>query len=147
MKIDPRHLELLAAIVDNGGLTEGAAAIGKSQPSVSRTLAMLEERLGVELFAPNKRPLQPTAFCRLLAQEGRQIRKAGETASQLVAQLRGGRSGAIRLAGTPIFMDGVVSGMIASFQSENPDIRIDQSYGYASDVISRLMPTWKISLQ
>ena len=138
MKIDPRHLEILAAIVDNGGLTEGAAALGKSQPSVSRSLAMLEERLGVELFEPNKRPLQPTEFCRLLAQEGRQIRKAGETASHLITQLHGGRSGAVRLAGTPIFMDGGVSGMIASFQSENPDIRIDQSYGYASDVISRL---------
>lgn len=138
MKIDPRHLEILAAIVDNGGLTEGAAALGKSQPSVSRSLSMLEDRLGVALFEPNKRPLQPTEFCRQLAQEGRQILKAGQAASHLVTQFRGGRSGAIRLAGTPIFMDGVVSGMIASFQSENPDVRIDQSYGYAADVLSRL---------
>ena len=50
MKIDPRHLEILAAIVDHGGLTEGASALGKSQPSVSRSLSMLEERLGI---APN----------------------------------------------------------------------------------------------
>ncbi|NDC89723.1 MAG: LysR family transcriptional regulator, partial [Bacteroidetes bacterium] len=84
------------------------------------------------------RPLQPTEFCRLLAQEGQQIVKAGQTASRLIAQLRDGRSGAVRLAGTPIFMDGVVSGMLASFQSENPDIRIDQSYGYAADVLARL---------
>lgn len=138
MKIDPRHLEILAAIVDNGGLTEGAAALSKSQPSVSRSLAMLEERLGVELFEPNKRPLKPTAICLLLAQEGRRILEAGHIASDLLAQFRGGRSGAVRFAGTPIFVDGVVSGMIASFQSEYPDIRIDQSYGYAGDIISRL---------
>ncbi|MEO1746662.1 MAG: LysR family transcriptional regulator, partial [Pseudomonadota bacterium] len=37
MKMDPRHLEILAAIVDEGGLTEGAVALGKTQPSVSRT--------------------------------------------------------------------------------------------------------------
>ena len=60
MKIDPRHLELLAAIVDHGGLTEGAAALGKSQPSASRSLRNLEARLSMALFVPGRRPLQPT---------------------------------------------------------------------------------------
>jgi DNA-binding transcriptional LysR family regulator len=55
MKLDPRHLEILAAIVDHGGLTEGAAALGKSQPSVSRTLAQLEARIGTPLFKPGRR--------------------------------------------------------------------------------------------
>ena len=83
MKIDPRHLEILAAIVDGGGLTEGASALGKSQPSVSRSLTMLEQRLGVKLFEPNRRPLQPTEFCLSLAAEGRRILEAGQTAGQL----------------------------------------------------------------
>ena len=138
MKLDPRHLEILAAIVDSGGLSEGAAALGKSQPSVSRTISLLEERLGVELFIPNRRPLKPTGFCLALAQEGRRILDAGRAATALAAQHKSGRSGAVRLAGTPIFMDGVVSGMIAGFQSEFPDIRIDQSYGYPGDVIAQL---------
>ena len=63
MKIDPRHLEMLAAIVDHGGVTEGANALGKTQPSVSRSESELEKRLGVELFESNKRPLRPTEFC------------------------------------------------------------------------------------
>ncbi|MEM6422898.1 MAG: LysR family transcriptional regulator, partial [Pseudomonadota bacterium] len=45
MRIDPSHLEMLYAIVERGGLTEGAELLGKSQPSVSRSLSMLEERL------------------------------------------------------------------------------------------------------
>ncbi len=45
MKVDPNHLEILAATVDNGGLTEGAKALNKSQPSVSRSLSALEKRL------------------------------------------------------------------------------------------------------
>ncbi len=44
MKIDPNHLEILAAIVDHGGLTEGAKAINKSQPSVSRSIANIGSR-------------------------------------------------------------------------------------------------------
>lgn len=53
MKIDPRQLEILAAIVQSGGLTEGAAALGKSQPSVSRSIAALEARLGSALSCPD----------------------------------------------------------------------------------------------
>lgn len=138
MKLDPRHLEILAAIVQHGGLTEGATALGKSQPSVSRSLSMLEDRLGIALFEPGRRPLRPTEFCLSLAQEGQKILQAGTTASTLVAQYHGGRSGAVRLAGTPFFMDGVVSGMIAGFQAEHPDIRIDQSYGYITDIVCGL---------
>lgn len=138
MKIDLRHLEILAAIVDSGGLTEGATFLGKSQPSVSRSLAILEKRVGVKLFAPNRRPLQPSDFCLSLAHEGRKILEAGRNAGQLVVQYHQGRTGAIRIAGTPIFMDGVVSTLIATFQSQYPDIRIDQTYGYVPDVVARL---------
>jgi DNA-binding transcriptional LysR family regulator len=49
---------MLAAIIDTGGLGEGASALNKSQPSVSRTVAMLERRLGSRLFEKGKRPLR-----------------------------------------------------------------------------------------
>ena len=114
MKIDPRHLEILAAIVDHGGLTEGALALGESQPSVSRSLSILEDRLGIALFQAKRRPLQPTEFCLRLAEEGRIIRAAGATASTVVQQFKGGLRGAVRVAGSPYFIDGVVSPIIAS---------------------------------
>ena len=138
MKIDPRHLEILSAIVEAGGLSEGAALIGKSQPSVSRSLAMLESRLGEKLFLPKRRPLVPTELGMALAREGQRIRDAGQTASRLVAEFQSGNAGTIRVAGTPIFMDGVISGMIAEFQMQNTNIRIDQSYGYPQELLDLL---------
>jgi len=138
MKIDPRHLEILAAIVDHGGLTEGAEALGKSQPSVSRTLSQLEARVGVQLFKPGRRPLQPTELGLALADQGRAVLKADQMASDIVARFRAGHSGLVRLAGTPIFMDGVIAGMIARFQQQVPDVRVDQSYGYADSLIEQL---------
>jgi DNA-binding transcriptional LysR family regulator len=138
MKVDPHHLEILAAIVDNGGLTEGAHALGKSQPSVSRSLGLFEDRLGVSLFVPGRRPLQPTDFCLALAQEGRKIVEAGRSSARLIAQYKSGQSGAVRVSGSPIFMDGVVMPVIAAFQSEFPDVQINQGYGYAQDVLNTL---------
>lgn len=134
MKLDPRHLEIISAIVDHGGLTEGAEALNKAQPSVSRTVTMLEERIGTPLFEKGKRPLKPTEICLALASEGRKIRQAGGIASEIVNSFSDGKAGIIRVGGTPVFMDGVISHMIAKFQLEFPGIRIDQSHGYSDDL-------------
>lgn len=138
MKIDPSHLEILSAVVTAGGLTEGAAALGKSQPSVSRTISLLEARVGSRLFEKGRRPLRPTELCLALAAEGRDILDATERASQTIIKHTGGKSGTARVAGSPIFMDGVISNMIAGFQLAYPDVRIDQSYGYAAGLMEQL---------
>ncbi|MTH33674.1 LysR family transcriptional regulator [Paracoccus limosus] len=130
MKLDSEHLEILAAIVEHGGLTEGAEAMGKSQPSVSRSMALLEARIGLPLFEPGRRPLRPTELGASLARLGSRIRHASQEASLLVQRYRQGLAGRLRVGGSPIFMDGVVASMIAEFQSRHADVQIDQSYGY-----------------
>ena len=138
MKIDPRHLEILAAIVEHGGLTEGADALGKSQPSVSRSLSQLEARLGMPLFEKGRRPLKATEFGLALAAKGRTILEAGNSASSIVSGFKRGRAGVVRVGGTPIFMDGVISAMIAEFQMGFPDIRIDQAHDYLSTLLRQM---------
>lgn len=138
MLLDPRHLHILAAIVDEGGLSEGAQALGKSQPSLSRIVANLEARLGAPLFEKGRRPLKPTELCVRLAVEGRLIGRATQTAQDIAAQFTAGQAGTIRVAGTPIFMDGVISSIIAGFQDRHAELRVDQSYGYAADLIEAI---------
>ncbi|WP_415919834.1 LysR family transcriptional regulator [Tateyamaria sp. SN6-1] len=129
---------MLAAIIDCGGLSEGAAALNKSQPSVSRSVSMLEKRLGSRLFEKGKRPLRPTELCHTLAEQGRVIAAARDAAQTAVAKYSGGKAGTARIAGTPIFMDGVIANMMASFQTAFPDVTIQQSYGYQGDLTEQL---------
>lgn len=138
MKLDPRHLEILAAIVDRGGLTEGAELLGKSQPSVSRTLAQLEARVGMPLFEPGRRPLRATELGLALAEHGRMVLTSGRAASEIVGSHRSGHAGLVRVAGTPIFMDGVIATIIARFQERVPSVRVDLTYGYVDDLAVRL---------
>ena len=138
MKIDPRHLIQIAAIVEAGGMTEAAALIGTAQPALSRTVAMLEKRLGTPLFLRDRRPLQPTPLCRELAAQGTAIRRAAERASNSADAFRAGELGAIRLGGTPFFTDALISGMIAEFQTRHPNVRVDQSYGYTSELAAKV---------
>lgn len=138
MKIDSEHLEILAMIVEKGGLTEGAEALGKSQPSVSRTMALLEDRLGMPLFEPGRRPLRPTELGASLARIGARMRALNHDAGQLVARYRRGHAGRLRIGGTPIFMDGVIATMVAEFQTRHSDVQIEQSYGYFDDLTAGL---------
>ena len=134
MKIDERHLVQLAAVVQTGGVTEGAALLGLTQPAVSRTLAMLEKRLGEPLFVKGRRPLQPTPLGRALADHGQAMLTASRKASELVESFRQGQTGIVRVGGTPFFMDALISGMIAEFQNAHPDVRVEQSYGYLPEL-------------
>ncbi len=134
MKIDERHLVQLAAVVQAGGVTEGAMMLGLTQPAVSRTLAALEKRLGEPLFIRGRRPLQPTPLGRTLADHGQAMLNASRKASALVEGFRHGRTGLVRVGGTPFFMDALIAGMVAGFQNAFPDVRIEQSYGYLPEL-------------
>ena len=134
MKIDERHLAQLAAVVQAGGVTEGASMLGLSQPALSRTLALLAKRLGEPLFLKGRRPLQPTPLGRALADHGQAILSSTRKASSLVEGFRHGRTGLVRIGGTPFFMDALIAGMVAGFQNASPDVRVEQSYGYLSEL-------------
>lgn len=139
MKIDERHLVQLAAVVQSGSVSAGAELIGMTQPAVSRTLALLEKRLGIALFEKNRRPIKPTPIAKALAEHGRVILTASRRASDTVINFRQGGAGVVRLGGTPFFMDALVSGMIAKFQRISPDVRIDQTYGYVAELRDALL--------
>jgi DNA-binding transcriptional LysR family regulator len=145
MKFEERHLAQLAAVVEAGGVTEGAAILGLSQPAVSRTLSTMEKRLGEPLFEAGRRPLIPTLIGRQLAAHGKVILEASRKASETVQSFRLGSTGTVRLAGVPFFMDAFISRMIGEFQQIEPDIRVDQSYGNVPE-LQALIRTNQIDL-
>jgi hypothetical protein len=61
MRIDPKHLMIIAEISDAGGFTEAASSLGTSQPAISRVVKMLEQRLGEPIFHRVRKPLQLTS--------------------------------------------------------------------------------------
>lgn len=138
MKLDSEHLEILAMIVEKGGLTEGAEALGKSQPSVSRTISMLEKRIGLPLFEPGRRPLQPTEFGKALAEIGSRIHGLNQQASAMVSGFHRGHVGHLRVGGTPLFMDGVIAPILADFQDKVGGAQFDQAYGYFDSLAVKL---------
>lgn len=138
MKLNERHLMQLAAVLDAGGVSEGAAMLGMTQSAVSRSLSMLEARVGAPLFVKGRRPLQATPLGAQLAVHGRAIVTASRRATDAVRGHLKGSSGLVRVGGVPFFMDALISQMIAQFHREEPEINVQQSYGNLPDLVSAL---------
>lgn len=138
MKIVEHHLVQLAAVIETGGVTEAAAMLGMTQSAVSRTISILEKRVGEPLFVSGRRPMQPTPLGEQLGFQGRAILASSRKAMEIIRSFKSGSSGRVRIGGVPFFMDAVVSPMIASFQREEPGIMIQQSYGNYADLVSEL---------
>ena len=134
MKLSEAHLIQLSAVVDAGSVSKGAAALGLSQPAVSRALAQLEARVGKPLFLRDRRPLQATELGLQLATHGRRILAESRRAAEAVQSLLRGTRGLVRVGGVPFFMDAMISRIIAGFQNQHPDVDFQQSYGNLSEV-------------
>jgi molybdate transport repressor ModE-like protein len=60
-RITLRELRLLAVIARSGSILRAAQEVGLTQPAVSKSLADLEDTLGVRLFDRNNRGVEPNA--------------------------------------------------------------------------------------
>ncbi|MEV4730421.1 LysR family transcriptional regulator [Saccharopolyspora sp. NPDC049426] len=79
MDVELRQLRCLVAIVETGTFTDAAGELGLSQAQVSRTLAGLENALGVRLLRRTSRQVTPTAAgTRILARARRVLAETEE---------------------------------------------------------------------
>ena len=139
MKLDPRHLVQLAAILDSGTLRVAAERLGTTQPALSRTIAMMEERIGTPLFERKRRPLTPTDTCVELAAFGRTIRGAAERADVLSQQITAGQYGTIRVGAPPFFCDQLLSRIIGKFTLTHPQVRVVLHADYFPALVKEMM--------
>jgi len=124
MKLDPRHLVQLAVILDSGTLRIAAERLGTTQPALSRSIAMMEERIGTPLFERCRRPLTPTDIGTELAAFGRTIGGAVDQADKLSSQITAGQYGTIRVGAPPFFCDNLLSRLIGGFTKTRPYVRV-----------------------
>jgi DNA-binding transcriptional LysR family regulator len=60
--LELRHLRILKAVADHGSLTRAAAALGISQPTLTKQVQRIEEELGAPVFLRGRQGAQPTEF-------------------------------------------------------------------------------------
>lgn len=88
----------LLAVVEAGGVHRGARQIGRSHSAVSQAIARLEEILGVELFVPAGRGVEPTEIGRAMAKRAARVLRAARALEAFAESRRVGWESALRVA-------------------------------------------------
>ena len=115
-----RQIEVFHAVYSHGSITNAAAALNVSQPSVSKVLAHAEQQLGYRLFDRVKGKLIPTPEAHQLFKHVRNVYEDVDRLRHVAANLKAGSAGRIRVAGTPAFGLEILPRAIATFREENP---------------------------
>ncbi|MDO5648788.1 LysR substrate-binding domain-containing protein [Paracoccus sp. (in: a-proteobacteria)] len=131
-----REYEVIRAVMATGSTAAAARQLGVSQPSVSRSIAQLEERRGVMLFARRGGRLHPTAEAVLLNTRLDSLFDALST----IEGLDDGRSGpaTLRLIAPPSITHAFLPAQIARFISANPGQPVSLQTASSRDMIGRL---------
>jgi DNA-binding transcriptional LysR family regulator len=116
-----RQIEVFHAVYTHGSITNAAAALNVSQPSVSKVLAHAEQQLGYRLFDRVKGKLIPTPEAHQLFGHVRDVYEDVDRLRHLAVNLRDASAGRIRVASTPAFGLEILPRAIATFRQEHPD--------------------------
>ncbi len=127
---DANALELFARIAAAGSFAAAARELGLTRAAVSRRIATLEAQLGTPLFARTTRALGLTEAGRRLAVRARAVLEAAEAARRgLRARNAGpgepGLGGTLRITCVPMLGSTVLAPLLAGFQAEHPELRIE----------------------
>jgi len=118
MTFTERQLRAFLTIADTGSLGRAAQLVNLAQPSLSRVIQGLEERLSAPLFDRTSRGMELTAAGRILQQHARHLLGEMQAARDDLAALRGLHKGTVRIGGVStalrLVLPDVLSAMLAS---------------------------------
>lgn len=116
---------LFVRVVETGSFSSAARDLGVTQPTVTRHVAALEERLGVRLVNRNTRRLSLTEAGRLYYDRSKALLDLVAETENLAVDERTALRGKLRIATSVAFGRRVVVPLILSFMRGHPEIEVD----------------------
>jgi DNA-binding transcriptional LysR family regulator len=117
------ELAIFVAILDSGSLAAAARRLHRSAAAVTRSLAALEDRVGLRLVERTTRRLAPTEAGRHLAEQARHLLADydGLLRDRSAAPMRG----LLRVTAPLVFGRRHVTPVVASFLAAYPEMRVE----------------------
>ena len=122
-----RDLEWLVALADHRHVTDTAAILGVTQPTLSRALARAEDELGVRLFERVPEGLVTTPNGAFVVEAARDlVARYRQLTTEIEARLDPDR-GVVRLAFLDSMATSLVPRILRGFHQEAPGVRVELS--------------------
>jgi LysR family carnitine catabolism transcriptional activator len=138
MDVTLQQLRAVTAVHDMGGFTAAATSLHVAQPSLSRTVADVERRLGVPLFTRTTRRFETTPAGLEFVGAARRVLDGFDEEMRRFADHLAGTRGRVRIATLPSLAALLLPGVVAAFRAEHPDVDLTLSDALAEEVVDRV---------
>jgi len=121
-------LALFIRVVESGSFSKAAVELGVTQPTATKHVAALEQRLGARLLHRSTRGVTPTEVGALYYDKCKTIARELEEADNLASLLQGGVAGTLRISTSVGFGRRVLVPLVLRYMREQPQLHIDLSF-------------------
>ena len=125
--IDLNAVATFVRVVERGGFTSAAAALGVPKSSVSRSVKRLEQELGVRLLHRTTRRLSLTEAGRAYYEGVASALSGMEEARAAIGDMQDAPRGAVRITAPPDIGAMLLAPIVARFAKKYPEVRVELS--------------------
>ena len=130
-------LRVMDAVATHGSLLKAAAALGVSQPALTKSLRELEDLLQIRLLHRHSRGVEPTAAGMVFVRSARRVlaelRRLDEELDEL-----SGPGGTVALGALPVAAAGVLPGALVRLKATHPDVKVRLRQGRTEELLPLL---------
>lgn len=119
-----RDLAWLLRLAEVGHVTDAAAALGTTQPTLSRAVARMEAELGVPLLVRTAVGVHPTPAGGLVVEAAADLVERYQRLTDSLATLLDPDTGTVRLAFLDSLATSLVPGLLREFHARAPGVRV-----------------------
>jgi DNA-binding transcriptional LysR family regulator len=137
-KIKEARLVFLFEAIQRGSMRAAAEALNIAPSAVSRQISLLEDELSIPLIERHTRGIKPTEAGRLLLEYYREQRAHQHDLLSHLQELRGLRSGTVRIALGEGFVSDLMAGPLTRFSRDHATVSIVLDVAGTDELIRRI---------
>jgi DNA-binding transcriptional LysR family regulator len=121
-------VQLFIRVVETGSFSKAAADLGITQPTATKAVAAMEERLGARLLHRSTRGVTTTEVGALYYEKCKVIAQEIEEADSLATLLQSQVGGQLRISTSVAFGRRVMIPLVVRYMQQHPGVHIDLSF-------------------
>jgi len=136
--MDFRELETFIAIVEKGSISAAAAALGVSQPAVSKRVARLEKEMGATLFAKGHKHSSLTSEGSVFYKSALRMLDCRKKTKLQIAEISEELYGSVTISASSIPGDYILPAFLVEFIERHPGVDVKVRVGDSQTALEDL---------
>lgn len=132
-------MQALAAVVEHRSVNKAAQALNISQPALSRKISLLEEELGVKLFARRGKRLELTRVGQISYEYALEMRQLHGRFLGALGEFTSANRGRLTIGASLTTLQSTLPDLIATFTRHAPDVDIHAVTGKTHEIVTLVM--------